>query len=141
MDTQLIEAYRAAHYNFMWHGKIHTLKMGEPSKALQQLFESFNGTTAAYITPQNPFSKVLSDYENTALLADFEATLKTESYVYFPGEGQDPKGEWPGEQSFLVLNISRAAASAFAHHFGQNAYVYISSNCVPELVLATYGDI
>jgi hypothetical protein len=55
--------------------------------------------------------------------------------VILDGFGQDPAGQWDGEDSFLVLGISLEAAKKLGSQFEQNAIVWADSNAVPKLFL------
>ena len=55
-------------------------------------------------------------------------------YTVYDGLGNDPLGEWPGEESFLTLAINREDAMKRCTEFEQNAIVFIEDG-VPELIM------
>jgi hypothetical protein len=55
--------------------------------------------------------------------------------VAIPGIGQHPTGSWPGEPSYLVPGLARAAALELGRQFAQNALIWAGDDAVPELIL------
>jgi hypothetical protein len=111
-----------------------TLKIGAQCLDILRVFEEQGCSNAAFLTAWNPYSELKSDRENKAAQQRLENGLDRNSYVLFQGIGNDPSGKWPGEPSVLVLGISREEASRFGSEFRQNAFVWIGSDGIPELV-------
>jgi hypothetical protein len=134
IDQNLIQAFRDTHY------RVDTvppfvLKVGVPSEALRQLYSQYWSDCAAFITACNPFSRSLSDAENTARQAALLCELTGRSLKFINGVGLDSQGNWPGEASFLVLGLSLEATRVLARKYEQNAVVWCDKDAVPELVL------
>lgn len=134
LATELIQAYKET--NFIVYGEQpFTLKIGEPSSALVQLFDKTNALCAAFITACNPFSESLPEHINNELQKTLKDDLTKRSLKFIDGIGQHPSGNWPGEPSFLVLDLDLAAARVLAMHHKQNAFVWCGQSGVPELVI------
>ena len=134
LATELIQAYKET--NFIVYGEQHfTLKIGEPSTALVQLFDKTNALCAAFITACNPFSESLPEHKNNEFQKTLEDALTKRSLKFFEGIGQHPSGNWPGEPSFLVLDLDLAAARVLAKYHKQNAFVWCGQDGMPELVI------
>ena len=129
----LLEAYRSTHYT----SDIGiTLLIGKANPVLDSLLKGKGLHEAAYITAWNPLSKEFTpsqnDERNKELLAELSAVYGAENVIN--GSGEDPAGEWPGEDSFLVLGTSIEFMHQLAIKYGQNAYVYYRMNGVAELI-------
>lgn len=131
----LITAYRNTRYWVFADPDRFLLTVGISSHEIRSLFDRFNVSTAAFITAYNPFSEAASEAENeqaqVALKADLERLTKAILY----GEGAGADSNWPPEPSFLALGLSRRDAEALGRKYKQNAIVWISGDCVPELVM------
>lgn len=138
---ELLAAYQHTHYKVFSGEQTIVLKVGERNKDLVAMFARFNCLDAAYITPQNPFSKQCTEADNKERLRQFEDRLKELDYKFLKGVGQDPDGIWPGEQSYLIFGIDRVNASKLAEEYGQNAYIYCGPSGVPELVIRPYPEL
>lgn len=133
----LVEAYLATTY------QVHptsstpgfTLRVGQACPELAALMRRFNRQSAAFITAWNPLGNVLSDGENRARNETLRQVLEQRSLLHWAGIGMGLTGEWPGEESFLVLGLDLQAARRLAQDVEQNAFVWAGANCTPELVL------
>mgnify|MGYP000373152402 CR=1 FL=1 len=133
ISAELLQAYSETDY-IVHHAPPFTLKIGETSPALLQLFDKTNALCAAFITAYNPFSESLPEYKNKEHQAQLEADLKKRSLQFIDGIGQHPSGDWPGEPSVLVLDLDLAAATVLAKHYQQNAFVWCGRDGVPQFV-------
>ena len=134
INEKLLEAYRATHFNVIGPPSF-TLRVGEPSRQLSELYRAHEVTTAAFLTAWNPYSEETPQEENDRAQARLETEANSLAAAVLPGMGQDPSGKWPGEPSFLVLGISHDAAQLLGAQYCQNAIVWIGRDLVPELVL------
>ena len=55
--------------------------------------------------------------------------------AFFKGEGRGEIGNWPPEESTLLLGCTRKQAKRLGHQFKQNAVVWIGPEAVPELIM------
>jgi hypothetical protein len=134
VTTDLIEAFRGTDYHV--HSQpAFTLKIGMRSQALADLLQHHEQKSAAFITAWNPYSQSYTDAENSALQEKLVLELTDRSLLFVPGVGQDPQRKWPGEDSFLILGISRDDAWELGQKFKQNALVWCDSDAVPQLIL------
>mgnify|MGYP001161439751 FL=1 len=130
LDPELLKAYRETDYIISDDPPL-MLKIGEQSDDAKILLASFGTNNGAFITAWNPHSTILKDQENddrqAALLAEIE--MRRLNYLVGYGERRD----WR-EYSFFILGIGHEDATALAHQFEQNAYVWVGRDGLPELV-------
>ena len=134
LNKDLISAYEVTNFHVKAEPAF-TLNVGKESEELKALFKQNKVTSAAFITAWNPYSKSLSDKENQARNDQLENELFIRSLKFIDGFGQDPLGQWSGEESFLVLGIDLEASKTLGIQFEQNAIVWSDSDAVPELIL------
>ena len=137
VTDELREAYLATNFNVL--GPIlFTLKIGEPSENIAKLYLNYNALSAAFLTAWNPHSELTSQRENERAQLQLEQKLNDLSITVFPGVGEDPSGNWPGEQSALALGISKDEAERLGREFQQNAIVWIGADSIPKLIFLEY---
>ena len=133
LNKKLLSAYQSSDY--VVHGSPElVLKIGEPSRRLDELLEKEGATTAAFLTAANPRSERRSSAENAAALATLDELIATAGYPSRPGEGREPDGGWV-EPSRLVIGIYRENAEKLGRAFGQNAIVFVEKGRAPELLV------
>lgn len=130
----LIVAYKAAHYVVFGEPEI-VLRIGQPNAALDRLLEVRRAACAAFVSAANPHGLRRGVVANVIAFYSLKYRLRKSQYVFFEGEGRDPKGEWRPEGSVLVLDMLRADAEALGRAFEQNAIVFIERGGAPELIL------
>src|SRR5688500_3269138 len=134
MTDELFSAYRQTTYSAATPlGKV-CLRVGEPCDLLLQLLDLYRVADWAYLTADNPGSRLVAAAENQAQCQALEESLQSEGLVYFRGAAVGDDHAWPPEQSFLVLGISRSRAIEFAKRFRQNAILAGGSNSIPQLI-------
>ena len=130
LDPELLKVYLQTDY-IISDDPPMTLKIGEHSDDARILLASFNTDGGAFITAWNPGSAILKDEDNddrqAALLSEIE--MRRLNYLVSCGEREN----WR-EYSYFILGIHREDASELAHQFEQNAYVWVGTNGLPELV-------
>lgn len=136
--ADLRAAYLATDYRFEADTQSFTLRIGEQHPYVCDLLKMHNVKGAAFITAYNPFSLVVSDEKNTLAMGELRRELEYDknigTYFIFEGAGQDCKGDWPPEQSLMVLGISRSRAEELGRQYGQNAIVWVDGTGTPSLV-------
>lgn len=115
MDLQ--SAYTAARYRVSADPQF-TLRVGEPSAALDALLDRHGADTWAFVTACNPGSVRLSSAENAERMVQLREMLL--DFVTYPGESSDPAGDW-AEPSLLMVGLDPVRAATLGRHFGQNA--------------------
>jgi hypothetical protein len=129
-----IEAYLATEYRFGSEGSL-TLRVGERNARLSAIYRGQAVGTAAIITAWNPLSEIRSNHENCLAQDRLIAELDRRSLIHKAGQGADPSGIWPAEDSRLVLGVDLTAAMQLGRQFDQNGIVWVKSDAVPTLVL------
>ena len=92
--------------------------------ALDQLLLRHDCRTWAYVTAHNPASTLLHPEKNQRRQRDLEEELSKAGRPFYRGEGVGTEGDWPAEQSVLILGISRQDALDLAESHGQAALVF-----------------
>ena len=134
LAPDLISAYKLTNF----HVKVEpafTLNVGKVSEELKALLKQNKVTSVAFITAWNPYSKSLSDEENQARNDQLENELNLHSLKFINGFGQDPLGQWSGEDSFLVFGIDLEESKKLGDQFEQNAVIWSDIDAVPKLIL------
>ena len=134
IDPDTLQAYRATEYRVQGDPPF-TLCIGEHSLPLAELHAARRAASSAFITACNPRSTLLSEIENAQRQALLAAELEEAGYAFLSGLGVDPTGDWPGESSFLVLDIGREAARTLSRQFNQNSLLWAGTDAVPQLLL------
>lgn len=129
-----IQAYLETNYHVSGATPL-TLNIGVANAPLAALHKSHSVESSAYLTACNPFSHALDDSVNDARQAVLARELQQHGLTYINGIGQHPTNGWTGEQSFLVLGLSREDARMLGARHEQNAIVWCGPDAVPELVL------
>ncbi|MBO6556564.1 MAG: DUF3293 domain-containing protein [Pseudomonadales bacterium] len=130
LPAELLQAYLETDY-FVSDDPPLMLRIGEENDDAKILLASFGVTTSALITAWNPGSEVLSEDENDSRQAALLGEIESKRLNYLVGYGE--RQDWL-EYSYLVLGITRDEANELAEQFGQNAYVWIDQQGVPELI-------
>jgi len=137
LPEALVEAYLTTHYHA--HPSDSTpdfvLRVGQVSPELAGLMKRYNRQSAAFITAWNPLGNALSDAQNRARNDALRQVLEQRSLLHWPGTGVGLTGDWPGEESYLVLGLDLQAARRLAQDVEQNAFVWAGASCMSELVL------
>ena len=130
----LLYSYRQTDYQV--HGPVpFSLKIGQPSEPLLQLYKQHRCDCAAFITASNPYSEKLDPAVNAQRHLDLMDDLTSRSLIFVEGIGigQDPN--WPGETSSLIFGLALEASRVLGHKFQQNAIVWCDHDAKPELIL------
>ena len=133
LPPELLQAFAETDY-IVHHEPPFTMHIGQACPELQALMAEHFTLSATFITAWNPFSQRLHNKENKARLDELKANLKNRRRTFIDGIGQHPSNQWPGEHSVLVLGLTLDAAKSLARHYEQHAFVWATSDGVPELV-------
>jgi hypothetical protein len=134
LDQHLIRAYRATAYTVFAEPEF-ALRIGERSAALANLFDRTGNSCAAYITAWNPKGEACDPAFNAAAQKRLAASVEELGLDYLQGEGRGEIGDWPPEESLLILGCTRSRAKKLGHAFKQNAVVWVGADAVPELIM------
>ena len=134
IDRDTIRAFRETEYHVFGDSPF-TLRIGELNPALAAACEQRGAELCAYITACNPNSNPLDDQANAQRHALLRRELKERNLAFIEGEGKHPSNGWPGEASFLIFGIDLEMARALSRQLQQDAFVWASSDLVPQLIL------
>lgn len=134
LAPDLISAYEVTNFHVKAEPTF-TLNIGRVSEELKALFQQNNVSNAAFITAWNPYSESLSYEENQYRNNQLKNELIIRSLKFIDGFGQDPLGQWSGEDSFLVFGIDLEGSKKLGIQFEQNAIVWSDIDTNPKLIL------
>lgn len=134
ISPETIQAYRETEFR-VFGDDVMVLKISEKKEELVGLFKVYQSEACAFVTAFNPLGKLLSHEQNSDLQKRLEEEIQFRGLTYIAGEGKHPVGDWPGEPSYLVFDLSLEAAKTLGRKFNQNAIVWCGLDAVPQLVL------
>lgn len=134
VERDTIQAFLLTEYHVYGESPF-TLRIGESSSDLAAAYKRHGSEFGAYITACNPLSRQLDVSANAARHASFRRELIELNLSFIEGEGRHPSNGWPREPSFLILGIDFERAGDLSIRLQQDALVWASSDCVPQLVL------
>jgi hypothetical protein len=132
LDTDLIQAYRAAVYRI---DDRFDLKIDQHSPELKAWLHRHGIESCALITAANPAGRLRSPAFNSQVNGELEALIIEFGHIYCPTVALDPLSQWPPEAGFLIGGIDYADAESLAQRFDQNAWVWSQVDAVPRLRL------
>ena len=136
VPSKMIEAYLKTEYRIEGPAQFVIL-VGRRHHGLAALLANAEKKrlSAAVLTAWNPYSKRTRKPENRHAQERLVREFDRQQLSHYPAYGADPAGEWPAEDSRLVVNISLPAATALARRFRQNGFVWAAGDGLPMLVL------
>ena len=134
LEPSLIRAYRETEYRVDGTPPL-VLRIGESNPKLARLMLTHALECCAFITACNPHSQLMDPATNERLQQSLAVTLQERAIPFLEGYGIHPDNDWPGEPSFLILGLSREAASKLGIRYRQNAIVWADLTAIPELIL------
>lgn len=134
ISPETIQAYHETEFRVFSEASL-VLKIFEKCEDLMSLYKTHQSETCAFITACNPLGELLSNEQNSDLQKQLEEEIQFRGLVLIAGEGKHPVGDWPGEPSYLVFDLSLEAAKTLGRKFNQNAIVWCGPDAVPQLIL------
>ena len=128
------QAYLETHYLVLGDTPL-TLQVGVANSSLGALYKVLHVESCAFVTACNPWSQSLESSVNAERQAVLASELRQRSLKFVDGIGQHPSGQWPGEASFLIWDLSLEAAKALGNRHEQNAIIWCGLDAVPQLIL------
>jgi len=110
------------------------LNIGRYSLELDRLHQKLGVNTSLYITAWNPFSDQLTDEENNAKQQMLVSDIIDLGFDMITGRGIAQSGEWPPEESIVVLGCDESTAITLSQKYRQNAVVFSDENAIPRLI-------
>lgn len=132
VSDEVIDAYRAADFKVNFDPEF-ILKIGVYSEQLSEIHKKNNCSVSAFVTAWNPLGKISSGAENQALHKSLKETV-SDRYAVIDGIGCASSGKWHGEESLLIIGITREDAMELGRKYNQNAIVF-NYDSVPELIM------
>ncbi len=138
MEDSLLAAFRAARYRFDHPDGELLLAVDVPSPALAALLRSRGADCMAVLTAFNPQGR-RQDHASNRIAQDLLLQdIQSAGHAFLPGRNEDPAGQWPAEESFLVPGISATAALALAVRYRQLAFLWTdAATATPRLIWTT----
>lgn len=99
------------------------IRCGGVSEKLEALLADSGCATWAFISACNPGSVPLDGAANRTRHDALHVEVRLRGLTLYPGIGIGDAGDWPPEESLLILGIDEAAAVALGRRFGQRAIV------------------
>jgi hypothetical protein len=134
MNPLLQYAYLNTDYHVDAPDAPFKLNIGCYSPELDQLHQKFGVSTSLYITAWNAFSDLLADEENNAKQQTLVADITDLGFDIITGRGIAQSGDWPPEESIIVLGCDESTAITLSQKYQQNAVVFSDENAIPRLI-------
>ncbi|MEJ0008994.1 MAG: DUF3293 domain-containing protein [Steroidobacteraceae bacterium] len=134
IEPATLQAYLQTEYR-VFGDMPATLQVGVRCAALAALHARYQTNCSTFVTACNPLGKRTVDVINAQQQQSLLAEISSLGLIAIPGIGQHPRGEWPGEPSYLVPGLERARAQVLGRAFQQNAIIWSSRDAVPQLML------
>ena len=134
ISPETIQAYKETEFRVFTTNTL-VLKISEANSELINLYKSTGSENCTFVTACNPFGELVSESRNLDLQRQLEEELKFRGRAYIAGEGKHPIGNWPGEPSFLIFDLSLESAKTLGRKFNQNAIVWCDKDAIPQLIL------
>lgn len=131
---ELETSYLNANYVVMGPRNRIVVRIGAPNAELDELLRDHEAKSWAFVSAYNPYSRPLSNEENSSRHEALKIRLDRNNMRYFAGYGESPTGDWKPETSLLILNIDRDAAISLGIELEQNAIVAGETGGEPDLV-------
>lgn len=131
LDRRLILAYLNTTYLVLRPPFV--LRIGARNPVFDDWLQAQKAQRYAFLTAWNPRSIPLSLNENRQRNASLSDMLHHAGLRLFPASGAGDGGDWPAEDSFLILDISPELSVELGRRFEQNALVFGQRHAAPEL--------
>ncbi|HWZ48438.1 MAG TPA: DUF3293 domain-containing protein [Herbaspirillum sp.] len=135
ISAELIADYRAATYRVDSPTRTINLTINAYSKELESLHAHYQVASSAFITAYNPYSEPTAPEVNRASQEALMTQIEALHLPSIPGAGVCADSDSLPEPSVLILGISFEQASALAHQYRQNAFIFSDKTAIPRLHL------
>ena len=134
MNSLLLYAYLNTDYYIDAPDAPFKLNIGCYSSELYRLHQKFSVNTSLYITAWNPLSEQLTDEKNNAKQQMLVSDIVDLGFDMIAGRGIAQSGDWPPEESIVVLGCDESTAITLSQKYRQNAVVFSDVNARPRLI-------
>lgn len=125
LSAELLEAYRATSYVAEADDDVIVLRVGERCPELIDLMKRRGVKTAAYIAAFSVRHPQDVEEETRKRQEELDRLIKQCRYESYVGQALSDEGDWPEEDSRLVLGVTQIRAGMFSGKFGQSAFVFV----------------
>jgi Protein of unknown function (DUF3293) len=139
--SDLEQAYRATAYCVDAPEGRLVIRIGQVHTAIDALLLRHGCRTWAYVTAHNPVSIRLQPEENQRRQRELEEEVARSGRAFYRGEASGTIGDWPAEQSVLILGVSARDALDLAEQYGQAALVFGAAGASAVLLWTIAGPI
>ncbi len=122
MQTNLLQAYTQAIYQI--DTPFFQLRVGQSHPDWDRWLQSNGYKEWSIITAWNPHSLPTPASENHTQQSKLRYLLKSHQIPYLAGRNINPKGLWPDEPTFIILNQPQPWSEQCARTFGQLAFLH-----------------
>mgnify|MGYP002527783628 CR=1 FL=1 len=134
MSDNLWEEYRRTKFWVDDQSHRFFIIVDELSPELDRLLTLHHAKEWAYRTAHNPRPQRMTAGDHNRRNQRLLKRMLGHGFPCFKGKGVGEEGEWPPEDSYLILGISRLDAISLEVEFGQNAIVVGRRGKAPEIV-------
>lgn len=134
IDPALLQAFGETEYRVQGAAPF-VMRVGQKCSELVASHTRYGTDCSAFLTACNPYSQPLDANDNAERQARLAGELRVRNFPFELGVGQDPRNEWPGEESFLIFGLGLKEAKALGAKVQQNAFIWVGADGVPQLVL------
>ena len=139
LEPSLLYAYRYTDYFINLGAEQLCVRVDEPCPALDSLLRACRCNSAALITADNPRSLLLTGEQNQQRRQQLDTELQQRQFISFQGFNRAQRGEWPDEQTRLVLGIAYVDAETLARQFEQNSFLFFEPQKAVQLCLVDFS--
>ena len=123
-SAALLDAYMKTNYRADTPLGPIDIRIGLTQSTLNELLETHNAHSWAFVTAFNPHSVALSASENAFRHRQLCQSVDDAGYLNFPGEGIPDDDRWHSESSLLIIGISKVVAVSLGRSYQQNAILF-----------------
>lgn len=123
LSPELAAAYWATEYRVFTEDGVITLRPGTISSELAALQRRYGVRSSAFLTAYNPRSVPHGENWNRQRQAELMAQVAPR-WPSLRGEGVSTTGDWPPEESLLILGISLEEARELGCQYDQFAFLF-----------------
>ena len=134
MKKSLHDAYLNTDYHVDAPDAPFILNIGCYSPELDQLHHKAGVNCSLYITAWNPYSEQQTDEKNNANQQLLISEISGVGLDMILGRGVAHRGDWPPEESVLVLGCDESSSIALGRKYLQHAVVFSGKNAIPQLI-------
>lgn len=130
------QAYTAAEYLVLLEDSTLRFAVGQYDAESERKLVAATGVSREWflITPCNPRSELAREELNLFYFNELRYQLEVRSGEWYKALNHDPKGKWPDEPGFLVVDANRSWIVDLGRRFYQNALITAKLGDAPRLL-------